>query len=82
MQSTTKTFGFRGEMFPFLAGFVGVLSIGSSYYLARSKSPPDVDPFPKTDITHCGINFPEYLPFRIGLLSIIPLFIICWYLTK
>jgi len=41
-----------------------------------------VDPFPKTDITHCGLKFPEYIVFRIGLLSVIPLFVFSWQLTK
>lgn len=69
-------------MFPFLAGIIGMFGILSSYYIARSKNPPDVAPFPYTDITHCGIKFPQYIPFRICLLAIVPLFIITWQIAK
>lgn len=75
-----KAYGFRGDMFPFLACFIGMTSIGLSYYIARQNG--HVDPFPKTDITHCGLGFPEYIPFRIGMLAIIPLFVFSWQLTK
>lgn len=39
-----------------------------TYYVAVSKSPPDVKPFPWTDITHTAIHFPEYVIFRIGMM--------------
>ncbi len=67
-------------MFPILAGVIGITSIAISYFIARHLG--HVDPFPKTDITHCGIHFPEYISMRIGLLAIIPLFVISWQLTK
>lgn len=80
MDNQKKAFGFRGDMFPILTCIIGMSSIGMSYFIARHQG--HVDPFPKTDITHCGIGFPEYIPFRIGLLSIIPLLVISWQLTK
>ena len=72
----------RASIFPFAAGIFSIITIWGSYFLARSKNPPDVAPFPQTDITHCGIKPPEYLLFRIGLLSILPVFSVCWYMTK
>lgn len=72
----------KASIFPYAAGVFSMITILGSYYIARSKNPPDVDPFPHTDITHCGRDFPQYILFRIGLLSIMPLFSICWYMTK
>jgi hypothetical protein len=80
MISSEKTYGFRGDMFPILACVIGMSSIAISYFIALHYE--HIDPFPKTDITHCGIQFPEYIPFRIGLMAIIPLFIISWNLAK
>ena len=72
----------KASLFPYAAGLFSIITIWGSYFIARSHSPPDVDRFPKTDITHCGRDFPQYLLFRIGLLSILPVFSICWYMTK
>ena len=74
--------GIKASIFPYAAGVISIITIWGSYLIARSKSPPDVDPFPNTDITHCGIHPPEYLVFRIGLLGILPVFSLCWYMTK
>ena len=51
-------YGFKGRIFPLLGFVVGVIAVFGSYYVAIKKSPPDVKPFPKTDITHTGIKFP------------------------
>lgn len=72
----------KANIFPYSAGLCSLVAILGSYFVARSKDPPDVDPFPKTDITHCGRPYPEYIIFRIGLLFILPVFSICWYMTK
>jgi hypothetical protein len=51
-------FGFKARMFPLLGGIVSTLTVLWTYYVARHKNPPDVPPFPKTDITHTAIKFP------------------------
>jgi hypothetical protein len=51
-------YGFKGRAFPLLGFIVGLGSIMWTYYVAVSKSPPDVKPFPWTDITHTAIHFP------------------------
>lgn len=73
---------FKGRVFPLLAFLTGFGSIIWTYYVAVSKSPPDVKPFPWTDITHTGIHFPEYIILRIGLLVTAPLFTITFQLLK
>ncbi len=61
-------YGFKGRAFPLLGFIVGLGSIMWTYYVAVTKSPPDVKPFPQTDITHTAIHFPEYVIFRIGMM--------------
>ena len=73
---------FKGRNFPLLAFIVGFGSIIWTYYVAVTKNPPDVKPFPWTDITHTGIHFPEYIILRIGLLCSGPLFTITFQLLK
>ena len=51
-------FGFKARMFPLLGFIVGLGSILWTYDVAVSKSPPDVDKFPWSDITHTGIHYP------------------------
>lgn len=51
-------YGFKGRAFPLLGFIVGLGSILWTYYVAVTKSPPDVKPFPQTDITHTAIHFP------------------------
>ncbi len=66
-----------------MLGFlVGAISIVWTYEVAVNKSPPDVKPFPYTDITHTAIHFPEYIIFRIGLLVAAPLFCISIQILK
>lgn len=74
--------GFNGRMFPLLGFTISVVSILWTYQVAVSKSPPDVKPFPWTDITHTAIHFPEYIIFRIGLLVAAPLFCISFQILK
>lgn len=50
--------------------------------MARDKSPPDVPPFPQTDITHTAIKYPEYVIFRIGLMVAPVLFCISFQILK
>lgn len=61
-------YGFKGRAFPLLGFIIGLGSIMWTYFVARSKTPPDVDKFPWTDITHTAIKFPEYIIFRIGMM--------------
>lgn len=63
-----ESYGFSGRAFPLLASIIGFLSFVLSYGVARNKSPPDVWPFPYTDILHPAIHYPEYLIFRIGMM--------------
>jgi len=51
-------YGFKARAFPLLGFIIGLGSILWTYYVAVSKSPPDVKPFPWTDITHTAIHFP------------------------
>ena len=74
--------GVKASIFPYLGAVVATIGIWGSYFVARAKSLPDVKPFPITDITHCGIHFPEYIIFRIGLLCILPIFSLSWFVTK
>ena len=69
-------------MFPLFGAIVGFVSIWATYYVARDKTPPDVKPFPWTDITHCAIHFPEYAIFRVGLMVCAPLFGISFQILK
>lgn len=55
-------------MFPLLGAFTALISIIWSYYVAITNTPHHIKPFPQTDITHCGIRFPEYAIYRIGML--------------
>ena len=71
-------YGFKARMFPLIGFIVATISIGGAYYVARSQSPPDVPPFPQTDITHTGIKFPEYTFLRIGLMVSAPIIAICF----
>ena len=73
---------FKGRVFPLLAFIVGFGSIVWTYQVAVGKSPPDVKPFPWTDITHTGIHYPEYIILRIGLMVVAPLFTITFQLLK
>lgn len=51
-------FGFKGRMFPLLAFLLGFISYTFSYLVAANKHPPDVWPFPDTDILHTAIHWP------------------------
>jgi hypothetical protein len=61
-------YGFKARAFPLLGFIVGFGSIVWTYYVAVSKTPPDVKKFPWDDITHTAIHFPEYVIFRIGMM--------------
>lgn len=74
--------GFKGRMFPLIGSVVGSVGILLSYYIAVTNNPPDVKPFPWTDITHCGIHFPEYAVMRVGLLVAAVLFLITFEMLK
>lgn len=69
-------------MFPLLGAITGGVSIIWTYEVAVNKNPPDVKPFPWTDITHTGIHFPEYIILRVGLMVAAPLFCISFQLLK
>ena len=74
--------GFDGRIFPLLGFIVSVVSIVWTYEVAVNKTPPDVKPFPWTDITHTAIHFPEYIIFRIGLMVAAPLFCLSFQVLK
>lgn len=76
------SYGFSGRAFPMLAGIIGFLSFILTYVVARSKSPPDVWPFPDTDILKPAIHYPEYLIFRIGMMVYPVLFCISFQSMK
>lgn len=61
-------YGFKGRAFPLIGFILGLGSVLATYFVAVSKTPPDVDKFPWTDITHTAIKFPEYIIFRIGMM--------------
>jgi hypothetical protein len=69
-------------MFPLLGSSIATISILWTYYVAVTKSPPDVKPFPQTDITHTAIHFPEYVIFRIGMLVCPVLFAMSFQVLK
>lgn len=75
-------YGFKGRAFPLLGVIIGLGSLLWTYYVAVTKSPPDVKPFPWTDITHTAIHFPEYLIFRIGMMVAPVLLAITFQLLK
>lgn len=75
-------YGFKARVFPLIGFIVAMVSIGGAYYVARSKTPPDVPPFPQTDITHTGLKFPEYTFLRIGLMVAAPIIAICFQSLK
>jgi hypothetical protein len=45
-------------MFPLIGAIVSFVTIIWTYEVAVNKNPPDVKPFPQTDITHTAIKFP------------------------
>lgn len=45
-------------MFPLVGAIASFVTIIWTYEIAINKNPPDIDPFPKTDITHTAIKFP------------------------
>lgn len=45
-------------MFALLAFLLGFISYTLSYAVAAHKHPPDVWPFPDTDILHTAIHWP------------------------
>ena len=53
-----SAFGFKGRAFPLLSFILGVISYIGTYMVARSRNPPDVYPFPDTDILHTAIHYP------------------------
>lgn len=73
---------FNAKVFPLLGFLLGLGGILWTYYVAVSKSPPDVKPFPWTDITHTAIHFPEYIIFRIALLASCPIFALTFQTLK
>lgn len=75
-------FGFNARMFPFLGAIISTATILGTYFVARSKNPPDVPAFPWTDITHTAIKFPEYVIFRIGMMVTPVLFCISFQILK
>lgn len=56
--SRPSAYGFTGRAFPLLAGIVGFASFLLTYWVARSNSPPDIRPFPETDILRPAIHYP------------------------
>lgn len=77
-----SAYGFSGKAFPLLAAVVGFLSFILTYVVARAKSPPDVWPFPDTDILKPAIQYPEYLFFRVGMMVYPVLFCISFQTMK
>jgi hypothetical protein len=75
-------YGFKSSAFPLVGAIVATFTIFATYFVARDKDPPDVDPFPKTDITHTAIKYPEYVIFRIGLMVAPVLFGISFQILK
>ena len=73
-------YGFNARMFPLLGFIIGVTTVIASYIVARNMG--DVPKFPKTDITHTGIKFPEYTIMRIGLMVVAPLLAIGFQIQK
>lgn len=65
-----------------IGGILATFTILATYYVARDKNPPDVPAFPKTDITHTAIKYPEYVIFRIGLMVAPVLFGISFQILK
>jgi hypothetical protein len=53
-----NAFGFKGRMFPLLAVVLGLIGYLGTYLVAVNRSPPDVYPFPNTDILHTAIHYP------------------------
>ena len=51
-------YGFKASAFPLIGAIVSALTVLATYFVARDKATPDVDPFPMTDITHCAIKYP------------------------
>ena len=80
--SRPDAFGFSGRAFPLLAFILGFISYVGTYLAARSKNPPDVWPFPDTDILHPAIHYPEYLIYRIGMMVYPVLFLISFQTLK
>ena len=53
-----SAFGFKGRAFPLIAFILGIVSYIGTYLVARNRNPPDVWPFPDTDILHTAIHYP------------------------
>jgi hypothetical protein len=63
---------------PAFSVVVILATIGYCYVTARQHG--HVPPFPKTDITHTLIKYPEYLAGRVGFISITPLIALSYYI--
>jgi len=62
---------------PVFAGVIAILTIGFSYRIAYKGG--HVSKWPGCDITHCMIQYPEYMVGRVGLISASFLMIPVWY---
>ena len=82
LNSKSMPLSVRASLFPYAGGIIATIVIWASYFIARAPKDPHVKPFPITDITHCGMGYPEYIVFRIGLNAVLPIFAICWYITQ
>jgi len=57
-ENRPTAFGFKGRLFALLAFLLGFISYTFTYLVAANKHPPDVWPFPDTDILHTAIHWP------------------------
>ena len=56
--SRPNAFGFKGRAFPLLSFILGIIGYLGTYLVAVNKNPPDVYPFPGTDLLHPAIHYP------------------------
>lgn len=76
---TKSDYGFAFPIIPALACVVAISCIAISYTIAVDLH--HVEPFPKTDITHTMIKYPEYIFNRIGFITSCLLMTFTWYLV-
>eukprot|EP01095_Lingulamoeba_sp_RSL-Kostka_P004124 TRINITY_DN15214_c0_g1_i1.p1 TRINITY_DN15214_c0_g1~~TRINITY_DN15214_c0_g1_i1.p1 ORF type:complete len:268 (+),score=73.07 TRINITY_DN15214_c0_g1_i1:35-838(+) len=68
------------HLVPFYSALLALGTIAICYVFAVSLG--HVQPWPNTDITHCGIQSPERYFFRIGMIPACVFLMFSWYLVR
>jgi hypothetical protein len=65
---------------PRVTAFIATLAIGLCYFIAIYLG--HEQPLPKTDISHTAAHYPEYVIFRISMISTAVFIIVIWVIEN